>query len=91
MKILGIIPARYGSSRFPGKPLVDICGKPMIWWVYQQVLGVSGIDDLRFLENGIDLHFTYVNSESISVDTPKDLERVNLILQQKQITEGFHE
>ena len=30
MKILGIIPARYGSSRFPGKPLADICGKPMI-------------------------------------------------------------
>lgn len=36
MKIIGIIPARYKSSRFPGKPLVDICGKPMIWWVYQQ-------------------------------------------------------
>lgn len=30
MKILGIIPARYASSRFPGKPLADICGKPMI-------------------------------------------------------------
>jgi 3-deoxy-manno-octulosonate cytidylyltransferase (CMP-KDO synthetase) len=36
MKILGVIPARYASSRFPGKPLADICGKPMIWWVYQQ-------------------------------------------------------
>ena len=36
MKIVGIIPARYKSSRFPGKPLADICGKPMIWWVYQQ-------------------------------------------------------
>lgn len=36
MKILGVIPARYGSTRFPGKPLVDIMGKPMIWWVYQQ-------------------------------------------------------
>ena len=36
MKIIGVIPARYKSSRFPGKPLVDICGKPMIWWVYQQ-------------------------------------------------------
>lgn len=32
----GIIPARFGSSRFPGKPLQDICGKPMIWWVYNQ-------------------------------------------------------
>lgn len=36
MKIIGVIPARYASTRFPGKPLADICGKPMIWWVYQQ-------------------------------------------------------
>ncbi len=36
MKILGVIPARFQSSRFPGKPLADIQGKPMIWWVYQQ-------------------------------------------------------
>lgn len=34
MKIIGVIPARYKSSRFEGKPLADICGKPMIWWVY---------------------------------------------------------
>ena len=40
MKILGVIPARYASSRFPGKPLADIYGKPMIWWVYQQVIQV---------------------------------------------------
>ena len=46
MKIIGVIPARYKSSRFPGKPLVDICGKPMIWWVYQQCLKVSEIDEL---------------------------------------------
>lgn len=37
MKIIGVIPARYQSSRMPGKPLADILGKPMIWWVYQQV------------------------------------------------------
>jgi len=36
MKILGIIPARYASSRFPGKPLVDIAGKSMIQRVYEQ-------------------------------------------------------
>ena len=41
MKIIGIIPARYSSTRFPGKPLVDICGKPMIWWVYNQVMKVK--------------------------------------------------
>jgi len=36
MKIIGIIPARYGSTRFPGKPLVNISGKPMIQRVYEQ-------------------------------------------------------
>lgn len=36
MKILGIIPARYASTRFPGKPLVDIGGKTMIQRVYEQ-------------------------------------------------------
>ena len=32
-----IIPARYNSSRFRGKPLADICNRPMIWWVYHQI------------------------------------------------------
>lgn len=44
MKIVAIIPARYSSTRFPGKPLADICGKPMVWWVYRQVMKVSNID-----------------------------------------------
>jgi 3-deoxy-manno-octulosonate cytidylyltransferase (CMP-KDO synthetase) len=30
-----VIPARYASSRLPGKPLVDICGHPMLYWVFQ--------------------------------------------------------
>ncbi|MBI2118058.1 MAG: 3-deoxy-manno-octulosonate cytidylyltransferase [Elusimicrobia bacterium] len=36
MKIIGVIPARYGSKRFPGKPLALINGKPMIQWVYEK-------------------------------------------------------
>ncbi len=36
MNVLGIIPARYASTRLEGKPLVDICGKPMIQRVYEQ-------------------------------------------------------
>lgn len=46
MKIIGVIPARFQSSRFPGKPLADICGKPMIWWVYQQCLKVKDLDEI---------------------------------------------
>ncbi|MEI0532262.1 3-deoxy-manno-octulosonate cytidylyltransferase [Brachyspira pilosicoli] len=46
MKIIGVIPARYKSTRFPGKPLADICGKPMIWWVYQNVIKVKKLDEV---------------------------------------------
>jgi 3-deoxy-manno-octulosonate cytidylyltransferase (CMP-KDO synthetase) len=35
MRVLGVIPARYGSSRFPGKPLIDLKGKSMIQRVYE--------------------------------------------------------
>lgn len=44
MKVIGIIPARYRSTRFEGKPLADICGKPMIWWVYNQAKKVDKLD-----------------------------------------------
>ncbi|WP_177161245.1 3-deoxy-manno-octulosonate cytidylyltransferase [uncultured Fusobacterium sp.] len=37
MRFLGVIPARYGSSRLEGKPLKDICGHTMIEWVYKRV------------------------------------------------------
>lgn len=46
MKVVGIIPARYGSSRLPGKPLKDILGHPMIWWVFQRVKSVKKIDEV---------------------------------------------
>ena len=46
MRIIGVIPARYNSSRFPGKPLADICGKPMIWWVHNQLKKVSELDEV---------------------------------------------
>lgn len=44
MRVVGIIPARYGSTRLPGKPLRDICGHPMIWWVYKRVCEVERLD-----------------------------------------------
>ena len=46
MKVVCVIPARYQSSRFPGKPLADICGKPMIWWTYHQAIQAKGVDDV---------------------------------------------
>lgn len=57
LKIAIVIPARYGSSRLPGKPLLDIIGKPMIQHVYEQAMKVEGAssvvvatDDIRIVE-----------------------------------------
>jgi 3-deoxy-manno-octulosonate cytidylyltransferase (CMP-KDO synthetase) len=44
LQIVAIIPARFGSSRFPGKPLALILGKPLIQWVYEQALKVKDLD-----------------------------------------------
>lgn len=46
MKTLAIIPARYASSRFPGKPLVDIGGKSMIQRVYEKASLASTLDEV---------------------------------------------
>lgn len=58
MNVLGVIPARYGSTRFPGKPLIDIGGKTMIQRVYEQSSGsrllsrvIVATDDDRILEH----------------------------------------
>ena len=56
MSFFAVIPARYDSSRFPGKPLADIAGKPMIQYVYESAKRSSAkdvivaTDDLRILE-----------------------------------------
>lgn len=46
MKVIGIIPARYKSTRLQGKPLKEICGKPMIQWVYESASKSSILDDI---------------------------------------------
>lgn len=43
MNAVVIIPARMGATRFPGKPLIDICGKPMIQWVYERASKAAGV------------------------------------------------
>ena len=46
MKIYGIIPSRFGSSRFPGKPLAMLAGKPLVAWVVEAVQKAKGLDDV---------------------------------------------
>ena len=66
MKVVGIIPARYASTRFPGKPLALIKGKPMIQRVYEQALKaklddvVVATDDARIADAVMDFGGQYV-------------------------------
>ena len=46
MKVLCIIPARYASTRLPGKPLRDIAGKPMIVRVYERATGAQRVHEV---------------------------------------------
>jgi len=46
MKVMGVIPARYHSTRLEGKPLADIDGRPMIRWVYENVKKAENLDDV---------------------------------------------
>lgn len=67
MKTVAIIPARYNSSRFVGKPLADLNGRPMIWWTYQSILKSNRIhavhvatDDGRIAETCRSLGLEYL-------------------------------
>lgn len=44
LNTIAIIPARYASTRLPGKPLINLCGKPMIQWVYEKACRIANID-----------------------------------------------
>ena len=44
MRVLAVIPARYASTRFPGKPLAEIAGRPMIQHVFERCRGASAVD-----------------------------------------------
>ena len=57
MKVLAVIPSRYASTRFPGKPLAMLAGKPVVQWVWERVSAFAGpeatvvaTDDCRIME-----------------------------------------
>lgn len=82
MKIIGIIPARYGSTRFPGKPLADIKGKTMIQRVCEQALlsqalekVIVATDDERIFRHVIALgHQAVMTSTEHQTGTERCLE-----------------
>ena len=88
MKTIAIIPARYKSTRFPGKPLADICGKPMIWWVYTQVSKAKcfsdvfvAIDDENIRKVCEELNIKYVMTRD---DHPEHISRIHEVSEKVQ-------
>ena len=64
MKFIGIIPARYASKRFPGKSLADLCGKPVLWHVYNSAKKFKQMDSLWVAADD-DRILNYCNSVNI--------------------------
>ena len=78
LNCIGVIPSSYGSTRFPAKPLSDICGKPMVWYVYQQAKKVKALsavyvatDDQRIADvcEKYDMNYIMTSTEH---KTPND-------------------
>ena len=44
MRTLAVLPSRFSASRFPGKPLALILGRPMIQWVFEAARRAQGVD-----------------------------------------------
>ena len=79
-KCYGIIPARYGSKRFPGKPLAKILGRPMFWHVYKRASEcpqlsniVLATDDHRIASEAKKLKIPVINTRD---DHPSGTDRV---------------
>jgi len=88
LDILGIIPARMGSTRFPGKPLADIHGLPMIAHVYNQVIKyphfkevIVATDSWKIADACKNLNIPWVMTKDTHTDC---LDRAHEVVQQKQ-------
>lgn len=71
MKFLGVIPARFGSSRLEGKPLKDICGHTMIEWVYRRAKK-SDLDDVIVATDDIRIYNEVLKFGGKATMTRKD-------------------
>jgi 3-deoxy-manno-octulosonate cytidylyltransferase (CMP-KDO synthetase) len=70
--LLGIIPARYASSRFPGKPLVDIAGKSMIQRVYEQAKKCIDLAEVIVATDDTRIYDHVLNFGGVAVMTSAD-------------------
>jgi 3-deoxy-manno-octulosonate cytidylyltransferase (CMP-KDO synthetase) len=65
-RVVGVIPARLESTRLPRKPLRDICGKPMIAWVYENARQAAGIDHVLVATDSAEIE-SYCRTRAIPV------------------------
>ncbi|NRG29499.1 3-deoxy-manno-octulosonate cytidylyltransferase [Bacillus circulans] len=61
MKVIAVIPARYGSTRFPGKSLQKILGKPMIQHVYEKAKKVEQLDEVIVATDNVKIYDTVIS------------------------------
>src|SRR6185437_13662795 len=89
--IVGIIPARYASSRFPGKPLIDIRGKSMLQRVYEQAAKCKSLDKIVVATDDMRIYNHVLSFDGVAVMTathhPSGTDRCWDALQ--QLTENY--
>lgn len=73
MKTVGIIPSRYGSSRFPGKPLAMLAGKPLVAWVIDAVKKAKSLDDVVVATDDLRIRDAVEANGGKAVMTPSEL------------------
>ena len=73
MKTYGIIPSRFGSSRFPGKPLAILAGKPLVAWVVEAVKQAKGLDEVLVATDDERIVAAVKESGGVAVMTPSEL------------------
>ena len=73
MKAFGIIPSRYGSSRFPGKPLAQLAGKPLVAWVVEAAQRAKSLDAVLVATDDARISEAVEKHGGRAVMTPSDL------------------
>jgi 3-deoxy-manno-octulosonate cytidylyltransferase (CMP-KDO synthetase) len=72
MSVIAVIPARYGSSRFPGKPLIDLKGKPMIQRVWEQAMKSRSVDRVLVATDDLRIKKVVESFGGIAIMTPRN-------------------
>ena len=72
MKRIVVIPARYASTRLPGKPLAEIAGKPLIQWVYERASSSALKDEIVIATDDVRIRDTATSFGASVVMTGPD-------------------